>query len=151
MMTDSEIFSKLFNGGRYSLPYLVRFSAPGQADILLVNARRDVEYSGRTYRAASFKYTPPDKDGKGGRLTGGMAGTDLIPFLDAADWKMTVDVTGLLMEDGTVAALGCYRHMNASASWGEGLELDMQLNPDDRMGMSFPPYIFDADNNRGGS
>lgn len=148
---SGEDFSRFFNGGRWSLPYLVRFSAPGQADIRLANMSRDISYNGETYTARTFSYTPPDMHGKGGSLTVPLAGTDLVSFLDAADWRMTVDVVALVEEDGSISPIGCYRHMNGSASWGADMEVSLQLSPDDRMGMSFPPYVFDADNNRGGS
>ena len=144
-------FSRLFNGGSHSLPYLVKFSSPGLEDVRLANAPRNVVYGGETYESRTFSYTPPDMQGKGGSLTVPVAGTDLVAFLDAADWRMVVDVVALVEDDGTVSPIGCYRHMNGSASWGPSMEVSLQLSPDDRMGMSFPPYVFDADNNRGGS
>lgn len=147
----AEDFSRLFNGGSHSLPFLVKFSSPGQTDVRLANTAGNITYRGETYEARTFSYTPPDMQGKGGSLTVPVAGTDLVAFLDAADWKMVVDVVALVEEDGSISPIGCYRHMNGSASWGADMEVSMQLAPDDRMGMAFPPYVFDADNNRGGS
>lgn len=150
-MTRSEIYSALFNGGRYTLPYLVKFSAPDLESIALVNSDEDIEFEGTLYRSATLKYQEPDMTGNGGSLSVAMEGTDLVEFLDRADWRMKVDVTGVMNADGTVTKLGCYRHMNCTASWGRSMELSLQLNPDDRLDMAFPPYIFDSSNNRGGS
>ncbi len=150
-MNDNEIFRALFGGGRFSLPYLVLFSFPGLEPIALVNSDRDLMFDGITYKSATLKYHEPDMMGNGGSLSVAMQGTRLVEFLDTADWRMTVDVTGVINFDGTVSRLGCFRHMNCEASWGSNMELSLQLNPDDRLGMTFPPYLFDADNNRGGA
>jgi len=148
-MTENYIFHRLFNGGRYSLPWLLHFSANGE-HLYFINALEDVVYENKTYKASSFKYTEPDAFGSGGSLKIALVDNDLIDFLDQNN-ELKLDVVGVMDESGTIEPVHIYSHMTASASWGSNMELSLQLNADDRMSMTFPPYVFDSDNNRGGN
>lgn len=147
-MTDSELFNKLFEGGKYSLPYLIRFYHPSVGTIRLVNNNEAVELDGETYSPSSFEYTPPDTQGKGGSLK--ITGIDnaLIEFVENANYQYRLDVAGVLTEGQTVQCINSYVHFYGSVSYGDDMQLQFQLGRDDRLDMTFCAYTYDTDNNR---
>lgn len=148
-MTENYIFNRLFNGGRYSLPWLLHFTT-SNGDLFFVNALEDISFDGNIYKASTFAYTEPNNQGSGGSLKITLVDNTLIEELDTSD-TLKLKVTGLISEDGTVEPVHVYTHMSAEASWNSNMELQLTLNADDRMTMTFPPYVFDSDNNRGGN
>lgn len=150
-MTDNEIFNYLYGGGTYSLPFLLKFSHDSAGKILLVNNNEDVTYNDETYSAADFEYTPPSNTGSGGSLSiySQPNENELFEFIENADYKYRLDVVGVLENDGSVTPLKQYTHFFGSVSVDAKGKITFQLSGDDRLDMSFPPYTFDTDNNRG--
>ena len=148
-MTENKIFNYLFSGGRYSLPYLLDFSI-GTNKLYFVNALEDIEYNGNVYSASTFSYTEPNIYGAGGSLKISLTNNNLLELLDANN-QMQLKVVGIINDEQEIEPIHIYNHMTASASWDSNMELSLQLNADDRLSMTFPPYIFDTDNNRGGN
>lgn len=149
-MTDLQIFEKLFNGGAYTLPYLIAFTHPSLGNLYFINATNDVTYNGKTYKSSSFKYTEPDNQGDGASLEISLQDDKVLSlFIDKADYRMQIEVRGLLRENNTIQPLSIYKHMYATLSISADKILKATLGKDDRMKMTFPPYLFDADNNRG--
>ncbi|WP_294429902.1 hypothetical protein [uncultured Treponema sp.] len=146
-MSEEEIFDRLFSGGKYSLPYLVKFYHPTAGSIRLVNNNEAVELDGELYAPSSFEYTRPDRSGKGGSLK--ITGIDngLIEFVENANWRYRLDVAGVIAEDGTVQRIRSYVHFYGSVSYGDDMQLQFQLGRDDRFDMLFCPYFYDTDNN----
>ena len=149
-MTDYNLFHKLFNGGNYSLPWLIKFSNDDTA-LYFVNALEDVSYDGNVYKAASFQYTPPELNGSGGSLNISLVDNSLLELLDASSDSFRIDVTGVMLDSNEIEPVHIYTHMSASASWDSSMTLNLSLNQDERLSMTFPPYTFDTDNNRGGN
>lgn len=143
----NELFNKLFNGGKYALPYLIKFSC-GSNIIRLVNNNEDVTYNNETYTASSFDYTPPEYNGEGGSLDITGIESGLVEFLEEADSSIQLDVVGVLVENGEVQQLRQYQHFYGSVSFGEDLKISFQLARTDKLEIQFCPYKFDADNNR---
>lgn len=143
------IFDKLFNGGRYALPYLVTFSHPAAGDICVINNNESVTYNGKVYSVSSFDYTPPQSDGTGASLTITGIDNELIEWAENADSKLSITVDGVLLENGEVYPLKNYKHFYGSLSYGDDLSLEFSLGGDDRLDMTFNPYVYDTDNNRG--
>ena len=52
-------------------------------------------------------------------------------------------------EGGEVQRLKQYIHFYGSVSYTENMELNFELGSDDRLDMTFPPYKFDAETNKG--
>lgn len=150
-MTANEIFYYLFGGGKYSLPYLVKFTCPGIDDILLVNSKTGVTFNGETYRASTFSYTEPDLKCKGGSLKVEFISNNLINFTETADEQMKIEVVGCIQKDGSIEQYKIFQHMYVSISYDSTMTMNVTLNPDNRLSMTFPPYVFDSDNNRGGN
>lgn len=149
-MTDSEIYSLLFSGGNYTKPWLVRFSHPAAGTVLIVNDNRSVTFRGETYRPGTFTYTPPDSSGEGGALEIALADNeDLMEFVENADDRLMLEVTGIIAENGEVAPVRAYRHFFGSVSLGDSWSLSFTLGRDDRLDMVFNPLKYDADTNRG--
>lgn len=148
-MNDSQIFSALFNGGAYALPYLIKFTADGQEPVYLVNNNENVTYNGSTYKASAFEYVPPDNQGNGGSLKVSAVENNLVAFVENADSTFKIEVTGVMTSGGEVQRLKQYVHSFGNVSYSENMELQFSLKNDDRLSMAFPPYKFDSDNNRG--
>lgn len=149
-MTGNQIFRYLFEGGKYTLPYLISFSCHG-SEINLVNSRQDCIFEGTTYKASTFVYSEPDIYGKGGSLKVELITNDLIEFFEKSDNSLKINVKGVINRNGEIEQIKIYNHMFVSVSWDSGMVANISLNPDDRLQMTFPPYVFDSDNNRGGN
>lgn len=145
-MTNEEIFNKLFGGGVFTLPYLIKFS-DGENTVCLINDNQDLTYKTDVYKKSTFDYTPPDNTGEGGSLTVTAIDNNLFEFIENST-KYTLDVVGVLSEDGEVQRLRQYQHFFGSVSCSENMELEFTLGQDDRLDMMFCPYKFDTDNNR---
>lgn len=145
-MTSNEVFNKLFNGGKFTLPYLIKFTE-GSKVVRLVNDNQDVTFNGEKYSASTFEYTPPDNYGEGGSLEVTAIDNDLFEFIENAT-NYTLDVVGVIAENGEVQRLRQYQHFYGSVSCSENMQLSFSLGRDDRLDMQFCPYKFDTDNNR---
>lgn len=147
-MTDAQLFNRLFGGGNFSLPFLIKFTHTTTV-IRLVNDNKSIEYDGDTYNISSFDYTPPDNKGEGATLS--IKADDdngLMEFIENADSSYSLEVVGLLVEGNTVQQLNVYKHFYGSVSCSEDKTLEFELGRDDRLDLQFCPYTFDTDNNR---
>ena len=145
----SHIFDKLFNGGRYALPYLVKFNHPTAGTYCFVNNNENVEYNDEEYIASSFDYTPPKNDGTGATLTITGVDNELVEWIENSDSRISIEIVGVLIEDGSVFEIRQYRHFFGSVSYSDDMSLEFNLGSDDRLDMTFNPYVYDTDNNRG--
>ena len=151
-MTTKEIYRTLSHSGPYSLPYLVRMYHQDYGELLLVNSPVDIEYKGKTYLAANFEYTRPKTIGgvlDGGSLSVSVIGNTATDLFMLADYLMTVTVVGVLMQGGEVQPVQQYRHQYGTVTVDSSMKMQLSFTNDDRLGMVFPPYVFDNDNNRG--
>jgi len=147
-MTNAEIFNKLFNGGKFALPYLIKFSHSVAGDIYLVNNNEAIEYEGNTYAVSSFNYTPPNNIGEGASLSITSIDNTIIEWAEKADSTLSISVVGVIAGD-SVQAIHNYKHFFGSISYDDNMSLEFTLGSDDRLNMSFTPYVYDTDNNRG--
>lgn len=148
-MNDAELFQKYLSGGAYALPYLLKFSCGSLEPVYLAGNNENIEYGGNTYAAAGFEYTPPDVYGKGATLKISGADNRLIEFIENADENFRLDVVALIAANGEIQKLKQYTHFYGSVSYSETMKINFELSSDDRMDMTFPPYKFDTDMNRG--
>lgn len=148
-MNDYEIFDMLFNGGNYSMPYLVKFHCDGVGTIMLVNNNEAVKYANETYRPSTFDYTRPDNEGRGGKLTITGIDNQLVEFVENANHRWFLQVVGVITKDGDVEPIGYWKHFHGNVKYGVEQKLEFDLEGDDRLDMMFCPYKFDTDNNRG--
>ena len=153
-MTQDEVFNALHRGGAYNLPYLIKMYHPDYGSLYFVNNNEDIVYNSQTYSASTFNYTPPQTIGgvlKNGQLEITAIDNSVINIIDNADELFEITAVGVLNDDGTVTAMKMYKHQYGSASTTEDMHVVITFTNDDRLNMTFPPYIFDADNNRGNS
>lgn len=151
-MTDEEIYNALDKGGVYSLPFLVQFKEAGMETIYLVNNNENVTYLGNTYIASAFKYTPPKLKGgviQGGSLECSTKENALASFIDATTHTMSVNVVGIITEDGNVSPMALYKHQYGNVTIDNGFKLNFSFTNDDRFSLVFPPVVFDNENNPG--
>ncbi len=150
-MTSGEIYSRLSHGGGYALPYLFRFHHDEVGTLLLAGNNEAVTYGGETYLPANIQYTRPKNTGgrlQNASIKASLIGNTLNEMFAAGDYLMTVEVVGVIAENGEVTPYRMFRHRYGDMTVS-GMELTISFVPDDRMEMAFPPDIFDADNNRG--
>ena len=148
-MTEHEIFEKLFNGGNFALPYLVKFTHPDTDTIRLVNNNESVVYNSEEYSTANFTYNEPDNNGDGGSLS--IAGIDngLIEFCDKADYRYCLYVVGTIAENGQIQRIKGITHFYGSLSYDETGNIEFNLGKDDRLDMTFNPHMYDTESNGG--
>lgn len=151
-MTQDEVFKALHTGGAFSLPYLIELTHPEWGTLRFINNTINMVYDGNTYQASAFKYTAPQVAGgvlKNGTLEISAAENSIIDLIDASDELLTVKAVGVLNKDGTITPFKMYRHQYGTATTDGDMKVTITFTNDDRMGMNFPPYVFDSDNNRG--
>lgn len=150
-MTTTELYSAFIHGGKFSLPWLITLSHDEAGTIRLVNNNEDVVYDGNTYTASTFDYQRPTATGgvlDGGVLSISAIDNELIAFFDEADETFTFQAVGCLVDD-EVQAVKFYQQHYATVGVSSEMEITIEFQGDDRLEMVFPPYIFDAENNRG--
>lgn len=150
-MNATEIFNRLFGGGKFTLPYLLKFSHPDLQSLYFVNGLSDIDYNGETYIHSSFDYSEPKADGTGASLSITIIDNSLIQFLEYADEEMKIEAVGVINQDGTISPIKIFKHLHCVVTYDSEMKASFTLNKDDRAEMSFPPYVFDSDNNRGGA
>ena len=141
-----NIWKKLSTGGGYSLPYLVKIAAPdGSGEICVINDSIALEWGGKTWQPSNFEYTPADTGE--GSFSIEIAETDGIIDLLEGYYELNIEVAGILNGD-EVVEIASWKHKHGTATW-DGKELEITLDQDDRLEMTFPALIFNSYNNRG--
>ena len=151
-MTQNEVFNALTRGGAFSLPYLIKMFHPNYGTLLFVNNNEDVIFNGETYNASTFKYTRPQTIGgvlKNGTLEITAIKNEVIDIIEKSDELFTVTAVGVIDNGGIITPLKTFKHQYGTAVTDEQMKVIISFTNDDRLDMTFPPYVFDADNNRG--
>ena len=151
-MTQAEIFNALASGGAYALPYLIKMYHPDYGALYFVNNNQDVIYNGNTYHASGFKYTRPKTIGgvlKNGSLEITAIGNNVVDIIENSDELFTVTAVGVIEQNGDVTPIKSFKHQYGTVTTDEAMKVVITFTNDDRLGMAFPPYVFDSDNNRG--
>ena len=141
-----NLWKKLAQGGGYSLPYLVKIADPdGENALYLINDSISLSYGGNTYKPSQFEYTPADTGE--GTFNIELAEHDGIIDLLENYTELNIEVIGILNGD-EVAEIASWKHKYGTATW-DGAKLEVELDQDDRLEMTFPALLFNAYNNRG--
>ena len=151
-MTQNEVFNALHRGGAFSLPYLIKMYHPTYGALYFVNNNEDITYNGITYNASTFKYTRPQTIGgvlKNGILEITAIKNEVIDIIEKSDELFTVTAVGVLDKAGSITPIKTFKHQYGTAVTDEQMKVIISFTNDDRLEMAFPPYVFDADNNRG--
>jgi hypothetical protein len=147
-------FDSLFRRtGGYSLPWLITIGN-GDTTLYYINDTVDREYSGETYKARTFEYTPnPEEHGFIGGGTLEIATADawevdsINAFIESSS-QVSMTVIGILLDDDSVTELKTFYHSYGSVQW-DGKKASFSFDADDRLTMTFPALIFSHYNNRG--
>lgn len=134
------------------MPYLIKMYHPDYGALYFVNNNENIVYDSQTFLASTFNYTPPKTIGgvlKDGQLEITAIDNQVIDIIDTSDELFEITVIGVLNDDGTVTAMKMFKHQYGSATTTEDMRVVITFTNDDRLSMTFPPYIFDSDNNRG--
>lgn len=153
-MTAQEFYEKLSHSGNYALKYLAKFTHESIGTLYLTNNNEAVVYGGNTYLPASFTYSRPQVVGgtlQGGELSVSLIGNTLPELFQLGDYLMTVDMVGILLENGDVFPWRMFHHQYGTMNVNSSMELVISFSNDDRPTMVFPPNVFDAENNPGNS
>jgi hypothetical protein len=151
-MTQNEVFNALHRGGAFSLPYLIKMYHPAYGALYFVNNNEDITYDSHTYKASTFKYTRPQTIGgvlKNGSLEITSIQNEVIDIIEKSDELFVVSVVGVLDKGGSITPIKTFKHQYGTAVTDEQMRVVISFTNDDRLEMTFPPYVFDAENNRG--
>lgn len=148
-MTDAQIFNKLFSGGNFTLPYLIKFTHSSAGKICLINDNQSINYNNEVYKVCTFDYTKPDSKGSNASLNITSFDNDVYEFIENADHNYKLEVIGLLVDAANVQPIGFYKHFHGTVSMTESGTIEFQLGSDDRKDMVFTPYTYDTDSNPG--
>lgn len=151
-MTQDEVFNALQRGGAFSLPYLIKMYHPTAGALYFVNNNEDIIYGGVTYHASAFKYTRPQTIGgvlKNGQLEITAIGNSVIDIIEKSDELLEITAVGVLNKNGSISPIKTFKHKYGTATIDEKMKMIISFTNDDRLEMTFPPYVFDTDNNRG--
>lgn len=151
-MTQDEIFNALHRGGAFSLPYLIKMYHPTFGALYFVNNNENVTYNGITYNASTFKYIRPQTIGgvlKNGVLEITAIQNEVIDIIEKSDELFEITAVGVLNNNGDITPIKTFKHQYGTAVTDEQMKVVISFTNDDRLEMQFPPYVFDADNNRG--
>lgn len=151
-MSIDEIFNALFNGGSFSLPYLIKLFHPDYGALYYINDVDDLEYNGNLYKASSFKYTKPQTIGgvlKNGSLEITAIDNNVIDIIEVSNELFTVSVIGAIDDNGAVTPMKFYKHQYCTVNTDEQMKIKITFTNDDRPDMVFPPDVFDNNNNIG--
>lgn len=151
-MTQNEVFNALQRGGAYTLPYLIRLYHPQYGALYFVNNNESVTYNNTVYEASTFKYTRPQTVGgvlKNGALEITAIDNEVIDIIDESDELFEVTAVGVIDVDGSITPINLFKHIYGTVTTDEEMKVVINFTNDDRLEMSFPPYVFDADNNPG--
>ncbi|MDD7611978.1 MAG: hypothetical protein PUJ82_13805 [Spirochaetales bacterium] len=148
-LNESELFDRYFNGGAFSLPFLLKFTCPNCNTLCFIANTESVWFEGELYRHASFEYNPPDTSGKGANLRISGIDNGLVEFVENADENYRLSVVGVIAEGGEIQKVKQFTHFYGTVSYTETKELNFELGTDDRLEMTFPPYKFDSETNKG--
>ena len=151
-MTENEIFNALHRGGAFALPYLIKMYHPDYGALYFVNNNEDVVYNNVTYNASAFKYSKPKTVGgvlQNGSLEITAINNNVIDIIEKSDELFKVEAVGVIDKGGEITQIKTFIHQYGTVSTTEEMKITISFSNDDRLGMSFPPYVFDEDNNRG--
>lgn len=149
-MTDSEIFEKLYNGGLFNLPLLIKFTHSTAGVVRLTNDNVKITYKGEEYLPATFDYYQPDSNGEGASLniSSKPGENELFEFIENADENYVLEVIATI-QDEEIQEFRNYKHFHGTADVDEKGNITFNFESDDRQEMTFTPYTYDTDNNKG--
>ena len=138
------VFKELTEGGLFNLPFLLHIYDEN-THLYLVNDNADLTYSGHTFAAASFDYTP-STNGDATLACDIFDKPELLNYINK-NRVFNCDLVGVY-NGGEVVPLETYKHKYGDATW-DGVKFEIKLDGDDRGNMTFPALIYNSYNNRG--
>jgi len=150
---NEVIFSRLFaaNSG-VSFPVLLELKRPGKNAWHFTSNAEDVRWGGVWYAAVPMSYRfPTSKNGvpQGGVLEIDISaqdeeGNELLKWFDGLDHRATIDVVGLINEQGDIVPISQITQSHGNVSW-DGEKITWSLGADDRLNMQVNPWVADND------
>jgi len=146
------IFSKLFPVGTgVSFPVLLELKCPEKKTWYFTSNDRDVNYGNQLYTAVPMNYKfPTSKNGvpQGGVLEIDISvqdeGEELLKWFDELDHRASIDVVGLINEQGNIEPISQITQSHGNVSW-DGEKITWSLGADDRLNMQVNPWVADND------
>jgi len=145
-------FSRIFQvGSGISFPVLIQLKHPEKITWYFTSNGEDVFWNNIWYTAVPMSYKfPNSKDGvpQGGTLEIDIniqsEGYELLKWFDELDHLATIDVVGLINEQGDIVPISQITQSHGSVTW-DGEKITWTLGPDDRLNMQINPWVADND------
>ena len=149
---DYFVFSRLFQRDQgFSLPVLIELKSPEKITWHFTSNDRDVQWE-NLYKAVPMSYKFPT--GRNGVPQGGVLeididiqndkGEELLKWFDELDHRASIDVVGLINEQGEIIPVSQITQSHGSVSW-DGEKITWSLGVDDRLNMQVNPWVADND------
>jgi len=146
-------FSRLFQRGTgLSFPVLIQLKHPEELTWYFTSNNVDVLWNGIWYIAVPMSYKFPAS--KNGVPQGGVLEIDinvqdekreeLLKWFDELDHRATIDVVGLINEQGDIDEISQITQSHGSVAW-DGEKIRWNLGVDDRLNMQINPWVADND------
>jgi hypothetical protein len=146
-------FSKLFDRhGGYSLPVLIDLKHPGLISWYFTSNDRDITFNNNVYKSVPMSYKFPTATNgvpQGGALEIDIDiqnenGYELLRWFDELDHRATIDVVGLINEQGDIVPISQITQSHGNVTW-DGEKISWTLGADDRLNMQVNPWAADND------
>jgi len=146
-------FSRLFQRDQgFSLPVLIQLKHPERKNTWYFTSNdQDIQFDNKIYKAVPMSYKFPTS--RGGVPQGGTLeididqqheGDELLKWFDEIDHMATIDVIGLINEQGEIVQISQITQSHGSITW-DGEKISWTLGADDRLNMQINPWTADND------
>jgi len=153
---DEILFSRLFQRDQgASFPVLIELKSNSDKNSkawYFTSNQQDIIWDGVTYMAVPMNYKFPTS--QNGVPQGGVLdididvqrddGNELLKWFDELDHRATIDVVGLINEQGEIVPISQITQSHGNVTW-DGEKISWTLGADDRLNMQINPWV--ADNN----
>jgi len=147
------LFSKLFQRDQgFSLPVLTELKHPDKQTWYFTFNDHDLQWNNHLYTSVPMSYKFPT--GKNGVPQGGVleididiqdeGGNELLKWFDELDHRASIDVVGLINEQGEIVPISQITQSHGNVSW-DGEKITWSLGADDRLNMQVNPWVADND------
>jgi len=150
---DILVFSKLFQTGTgVSFPVLIELKHPEKKTWYFTSNDRDIQWENQLYKAVPMGYKFPTSQNnvpQGGVLEIDIDiqrdnGNELLAWFDELDHRATIDVVGLINEQGDIVPISQITQSHGNVTW-DGEKINWTLGADDRLNMQVNPWVADND------
>jgi hypothetical protein len=150
-MNIIDFFRLYSRASGHSFPVLLELKHPDKISWYFTSNAMDIYWNEIWFKAVPMSYKfPTSRDGvpQGGNLEIDIdiqyESLELLKWFDELDDRASINVLGLLNEQGDISPLSYIAQSHGTITW-DGSKISWQLEADDRMNMQINPWVMDFD------